>query len=505
MLYTVSVLQVAQKKQLNQKQMKKSFSLILTICLVSISWSIQAQYDDVYYGSGFRKKSKPVKTSSYDAYVSNNPSSDDEYYPGDQEYEDYDESGNNLNEYDYAYTHRIRRFHRPLAGRSFYDPFYLDPWNYDPYYYSSDFGFITPQLGIGFYTFNDYNRWNRWNRNNRFRYWDPWAYSYWSYDPFSFNRFNNYYWASNSWCPSSWYTNRYYSNNNYWGNSYNNVYQPRYATDKSVHFGPRTYGATTTGDRGPSRSSSRVFSDPGQNRPANPGLKRSPRDEVNTTVVRERNIAIDRNNPSSQEGLQDKTSPRSTSDRESVRERTQSNPSSPKTFRDYDSGQSDHPQSTRPSPRSNEDSYRERIRSNEYSTPRSTPDEESRQSSPRTERSRETPRNESPRFESAPRQESPRFEPRQESPRYEAPRQESPRYEAPRQESPRPVSPRKDNEGASVRSRSNFPDRVDYSRSSGNSSSSFGGGSRGSSSPSYSSPSAGSSNAGGGRTSPRNQ
>lgn len=250
--------------------MKKSFNLILALSFVLVSWSIQAQYDDVYYnGSSLGKKSRVV--SNNNSYSNDYASTTDDSYYG-EEGDDYDDdSYNYLDEYDYGYTHRIRRFHRPLAGRSFYDPYYIDPWNFDPYYYSSGFGFMTPGIGIGFYSFNDYNRWNRWRRYNSFRYWDPWTYSY---NPFNYG-FANYYWASSSWCPTSWYGNRYYSGNSYWGNSYNGAYQPRYYTDNNIHFGPRTYGSTTTGDRGPSRTTSRTFSDP---QTSNPGLRRmSPR------------------------------------------------------------------------------------------------------------------------------------------------------------------------------------------------------------------------------------
>lgn len=441
-------------------------SLILT------SWTIQAQYDDVYYSASSRTKAKPVKTSEYSDY-SNSSSTDEDYYDEESEYDNYDEdSYDNFDEYDYAYTHRIRRFHRPLAGRSFYDPFYLDPWNYDPFYYSSGFGFITPRIGAGFYSYSDFNRWNRFSRYNRFRYWDPWTYSYWSYDPFLFNRSSNYYWAGNSWCPSSWYSNRYYTGSNYWGNNYNGAYQPRYYTDKNVHFGPRTYGATTTSDRGPSRSSSRVFSDPGTFRPTtpDPSNRKSPR-ETQSTVVRERNVNVDRRNPTSDQGAPERVSPRM-DDRGTVRERTQ--PSTPKTFRDYDNGQTDRPQTTRPSPRSNEDNFRERIRSSEQSPRGSQPQYEQRSNGTENERVREIPQSENPRFES-PRSESPRNQSsrQQQTERFEAPRQQSPRYEAPRQQSPRSESPRQDSP------RSN------------------GGGSTQSS---------GSSNAGGGsRTSPRNQ
>ncbi|KPL12306.1 MAG: hypothetical protein AMS26_18250, partial [Bacteroides sp. SM23_62] len=47
------------------------------------------------------------------------------------------------------YTSRIRRFHSPYVGYSYYDPYYYDPW-YDPYYYSSWGPRISLSFGFGF-------------------------------------------------------------------------------------------------------------------------------------------------------------------------------------------------------------------------------------------------------------------------------------------------------------------------------------------------------------------
>lgn len=403
MLISVSVLRITQIKS-NLKQMKKSFNLIITLGLIFITWSLQAQYDDVYYGST-PARSRTRAVSNSDSYQSDRNT---DYNESDNP--DYDDqSYNYMDDYDYTYTHQIRRFSRPLIGRGFYDPYYMDPWNYDPYYYSSGNGFITPGIGLGFYTFNDYSRWNRWYRFNSFRYWDPWTYSYWSYDPFLFNRFNNFYWASNSWCPGSWYGSGlygglyggnysgYYGGGSYWSNGYNGVYKPQYYSNSNIHYGARTYGATNSGDHGPVRTSSRIFSEP--NGSSNPGQRFSPRDH-GTTVVRERDVPINRNGgfstPGSDGATSDRLSPRA--DRSTVRERTNGT-STDRTFRDYNNGNDQ--QSNRPSPRQ------------EY-----------------------TPRDYSPRQQASPRFESPR----QETPRFESPRQETPRFESPRVNTPSPRS-----------------------------------------------------------------
>ncbi|MEP7268951.1 MAG: hypothetical protein ABI844_15090 [Saprospiraceae bacterium] len=431
--------------------MKITSRLLIILAMIAITWSAQAQYDDVYYDGSSIASRKKIKVST--DYTTSNYSNQDEVAYDDTN-SDYD--NDSYNYYDeYSYTNRIRRFQRPLVGRGFYDSYYLDPWNFDPFYYTAGFGLITPSFGIGFYSYNDYNRWNRWHRYNNLRYWDPWTYNYWSYNPYGFNSYSNLFWASNGWCPSSWYSNRYYSNsagyysnNNYWGNTYNGAYQPRYYTDNNVHFGPRTYGATTTSDRGPSRTTSRVFSDPGSN--PNTGLGRvSPRD---VTTVRERNTPITRNPSGSTtdgttSGVNGRMSPRN-NDVNVIRERNQTNERVIKTYRDYNENGSSNGSlnngndNSRISPRSNDNTFG-RSKNQDYTPQRQSPNdgkndnEGLRSNSPRTFSS---PRQQeqSPRFNS-PRQESPRFEaPRQQSPRFESPRQQSnPTYNSPRVESPR--------------------------------------------------------------------
>ena len=65
-----------------------------------------------------------ANTDGGDTYVTNN------YYGDGFNADDY---------YDYSYSARIRRFHRPVATYSYYDPFYTNSYfyNYDPYYYGT--------------------------------------------------------------------------------------------------------------------------------------------------------------------------------------------------------------------------------------------------------------------------------------------------------------------------------------------------------------------------------
>ena len=122
MLIYVGVLEIAQT--IKTKQMKKSFLYVMTLGFLFGYGSIQAQYDDVYYGSSSsRSRTKPASNNSNYSSNYQEETYQDEY--ASDEFDD--ESYSYLDEYDYNYTHRIRRFHRPLAGRSFYDPFYWDP------------------------------------------------------------------------------------------------------------------------------------------------------------------------------------------------------------------------------------------------------------------------------------------------------------------------------------------------------------------------------------------
>lgn len=495
----VSVFQIAQTIKQKAK-MKKSFLHVMILALAAGTVPVSAQYDDIYYSSG-ATRSRPKPVSNQERYYGDERYNEQEAY-SEEDYDAYDdEAYNYLDEYDYSYTHRIRRFHRPLIGRGFYDPFYWDPWYYDPYYYSRGFGFITPRIGIGFYSFNDFNRWNRWQRYNSFRYWDPWAYSYWSSDPFLFNRFNNFYWANNAWCPTSWYSNNYYINNNFWGNRYNGSYQPRYYTDNNAFFGPRRYGTTTTGDRGPSRSATRVFSEPTGNTIGQPLRRTTPRD-VETTVVRERNVPINRNPPTGSETPSGRISPRGNNE---TNRATQ--PEKPRSFRDFDDNNNDNNQ--RNSPRINDNSNQERTRNLE-SPRRNEPISVPQYQAPRTGGSGNEGSNRSgavsPRnndgLQSRQMEVAPRNHPYQETPtestRMRLPRAESPSYSSPRTNN-NPNSSILRGSGNSGSTGNRIFDSPSRSGNSGFSGSSSSGGSG------RSGGSAPQSSGGGGRTSPRNQ
>ena len=105
--------------------MKTSIKLFLSAILFAIvsPLAMQAQ-DDLYYTPDgyYNYEGSYDSDNSGDTYVTNN------YYGGDTEeyvyYEDED--------YDYYYSSRVRRFHRPYRGFGYYDPCYTNSYWYEP-------------------------------------------------------------------------------------------------------------------------------------------------------------------------------------------------------------------------------------------------------------------------------------------------------------------------------------------------------------------------------------
>jgi len=255
--------------------MKKIKLLAFTFMVLALGLSNVAlgQYDDLYYdpdrdagtyntgidrtrpadnaGNTGIDRTRPADNAVASRYndneegYDNNPASygnsdDDEY----EYYEDYD----------YYYTSRVRRFHRPYYGFSYFDPVYADLYYYDP--------FINPGVTVLIYDgYSSWNGWNSWRRFNRWNSWgsfnrgwgggwgnswnswnDPWFGGGWNRwnDPWNGNNFygNNFYgngggwnnWGGNGYfCPPSWGN----------GNNYNTI-----NTNNNTHYGPRTTGST---------------------------------------------------------------------------------------------------------------------------------------------------------------------------------------------------------------------------------------------------------------------
>lgn len=231
-------------------------SLVLTLAFSNVALG---QYDDLYYdpdrdagtyytttGADRTQPADNAVASRYDdeeADYDNNMAGNARGYD-DDDYEYYED-------YDYYYTSRVRRFHRPYYGFSYFDPIYADLYYYDP--------FINPGVTVliydGYSSWNSWNSWRRWNRWNSWgsfnRGWgggwgngwnDPWYGGGWNRwnDPWYGNNYyvNNYYGYGGGW--NNWGGNGYYCPPS-WGNGYN---YNTINTNNNTHYGPRTTGST---------------------------------------------------------------------------------------------------------------------------------------------------------------------------------------------------------------------------------------------------------------------
>lgn len=239
--------------------MKRLFAFLPALMVAMLTTTAFAQFDDLYYdpdkdaGYFSTKVIQEADNNSSDpGYTGGNYGNDDDYY---YDGDDYDENyGYNDDDYDYYYSSRIRRFHRPYTGFGFFDPCYVDVYNYDP--------FFTP--GVTILIYDDYSYWRRWNRFQRWNYWNDWN----SWNPW--NRWNSW----NSWGYGWGGNNTYIQINNYYGNSWgwnnygwggyggyngwgpNYYYPPTWGNgydyntttniDDNVFYGPRKSGSVRT-------------------------------------------------------------------------------------------------------------------------------------------------------------------------------------------------------------------------------------------------------------------
>jgi hypothetical protein len=240
---------IPQAKLLNMKLLLK-LSMLLLLFGVSATAAL-AQYDDVYYDP--ERNNNRTYTERRQVQPKTTPAQTEEY-TYDENYEE--------EEYDYYYTSRIRRFHRPYAGFNYFDPVYVDAYYYDAFarpgvavlIYDDPFGYY------GFNRMSRFNRWNGWayggwNRFNRMNSWNSWG----NYDPycmwnnpglsFGFNRWNNFgmnnwnsfgfgggFWGNSWFNTPTWGNNNFYTNNNYYINNQGNE------NNRNIYNGPRTGG-----------------------------------------------------------------------------------------------------------------------------------------------------------------------------------------------------------------------------------------------------------------------
>lgn len=275
---------IPQAKLLNMKLLMK-LSMLLLLFGVSATAAL-AQYDDVYYDP--ERNNNRTYTERRQVQPKTTPAQTEEY-TYDENYDD--------EEYDYYYTSRIRRFHRPYAGFNYFDPIYVDAYYYDAFarpgvtvlIYDDPFGYY------GYNRMSRFNRWNGWayggwNRFNRFNSWNSWGnydpYCMWSnpglsfgfgrWNSFGFNNWNSFgygfngsYWGNSWFNTPTWGNNYYYNNINYYTNNQNND------NNRNIYYGPRTGGGgvgTQPGidnpnGRSPRFTDSDIKSNPGTVRP----------------------------------------------------------------------------------------------------------------------------------------------------------------------------------------------------------------------------------------------
>lgn len=133
------------------------FSAIFCLAVLSAF----SQFDDIYFDPSQDISAQSIAS----AYVES-----DQLYAEDAEgyYDsDYQEG---YDDYDYYYTARIRRFHRPMSGFNYFDPFYADMWYYDP-------SMVMMAPGVTLLIHN-----NPWSYN-RFRSLNYWNYRSWMNSP----------------------------------------------------------------------------------------------------------------------------------------------------------------------------------------------------------------------------------------------------------------------------------------------------------------------------------
>ncbi|MEZ4948569.1 MAG: hypothetical protein R2784_04155 [Saprospiraceae bacterium] len=165
---------------------KSSIYKIFILAIVFQTGNLMAQYDDLYYDPSIDGNSYGY-TEEKD-YNSDDNSENNSYRETENRNNyDYDDDGYSYDDnYDFYYTSRIRRFHRPYYGFNYFDPVYVDAYYYDPFIWRPG---VTVMIYDDFWSYNSFRRWNRWNRWNNWNRWNTGFYPYnnWNrgfYDPF---------------------------------------------------------------------------------------------------------------------------------------------------------------------------------------------------------------------------------------------------------------------------------------------------------------------------------
>ncbi len=254
---------------------------LLTAILIC-SNSLNAQYDDVYFDPDKNEreiyekrqgKAQPLTDNEYNSTNDSSSTYSSENYKSNQtesvdKKDDEDSQANTLDDemygdddYEYYYSSRIKRFHRPYYTRDFYDPFYTDLYYYDyyfdPFYVRDIYAYSDPYW--------DYYRYRRWNRNfnQRWNYWNSWNWYFgyypygpaWSYNfyynPWYFNYYSPWY---NDWYGYGWGGQCGWYNRSAYYDRYNHGHNDGYSSNpKGKFYGSRRGGLTHTSKNGPVR------------------------------------------------------------------------------------------------------------------------------------------------------------------------------------------------------------------------------------------------------------
>lgn len=296
-------------------------ALVVTASCGTSRYYSSVPSDDVYYTPSTAAVSSEANGHFYaDRLEDETSTGTEDYSPMTNKYEENgytdegyvtDQRGNVTNNYygdvydyddgyDYFYASRIRRFHRPFAGFSYYSGCYTDAYWYDPLFAGTSIyiGWGRPWYTRPFYRPWGWNNWgwNSWGWNSWG--WNSPYYSYgWGgtfmYRPWGWNN-----WGWNSWSWNNGYWNGFYDGynaglwNGFYGQGYggfassqtgvNDFYSP---TD--YYYGSRA-GTGTNANLGSSRSTQVQYgknaSDNGKgnsirnNTPANTALNRNGKD-----------------------------------------------------------------------------------------------------------------------------------------------------------------------------------------------------------------------------------
>jgi hypothetical protein len=172
--------------------MKKHFSIFLMTALAIFHCQgLSAQGNDDLYFDGVEKlKKQEIVVEEPELKQDSDLSAEDDYV---------DES------YEHEYSARIRRFHQPARGFSYYSNYYTDNYWYDPF-----------MPGMNIYVMQPYYMHNSWGWSYPYSAWgngfNSWGYGWSSYG--GFNNFYNYNPWGNYW-GSPWGYSPYWSGYNY--------------------------------------------------------------------------------------------------------------------------------------------------------------------------------------------------------------------------------------------------------------------------------------------------